>query len=91
MSTKLLKDVVFKEGEKHFLSLVKLIGSPVKDIEITISEEFGSPCIQLFRVVLEDGRQAFVEAEHDIAYLGKNLGVSEEQLSALRLEQDATP
>jgi hypothetical protein len=61
-----LKDV---EISKWVLSLNKLTGLKVKDIEINISMRFGTPVIQLEHIVFNDGTKIECAGEHEIAFL----------------------
>lgn len=84
---KTLKEVLADE-EKYFISLSKLTGKQVKDIQITLSKEHGDFSIKPFRIEFTDGTSSFVEGEHDHPYLDSMLGVSDEQATALREEMD---
>lgn len=86
---KTLNEVQVK-GEYFFLvSLSKLVGKPIKDIQGYISKEFGEPVFQVSRVILEDGTSIAFNGEHDIAYLEDyNHVISQEQLQALYDEEN---
>ncbi len=51
--------------------LSKVLGKKVKDIEVSITYEFGDPTIQLCKLILEDGSYAWCEGEHDMSYLAE--------------------
>lgn len=82
---KTLKDVLF-DGKDSFISLNKLTGKTVSDIEIILSTEFGYPSIQLFRIHFSDATSTFVEGEHDHPYLDSLCGVHEEEIAGIRRE-----
>lgn len=86
MSAKPLNEIL-ADGEKYFISLSKLTGKSIKDIEVTLSKECGSIGIKLFRVRFTDGTSAFVEGEHDHPYLDSLCGVTEED--AKRIYEEA--
>jgi hypothetical protein len=60
-----LKDV---EISRWVLSLNKLTGLKVEDIEINISCRFGTPVIQLEYIVFNDGTKIECAGEHEIAF-----------------------
>ena len=49
--------------------LSEVLGKKIKDIEVSISYEFGDPTIQLFKLILDDDSYAWCEGEHDMPYL----------------------
>lgn len=51
------------------ISLKKLIGKDVSDIEGYICREFGDVSLKIIKVVLSDGTRMDVEGEHDFPYL----------------------
>lgn len=61
---------IAKDGEwdNLFLSLVKLVGQPIKDIHGYIDTE-GDPVFLMTRLLLEDGTEFSVEGSHDRPYL----------------------
>lgn len=83
--TKKLKthdDVKSDRDTGYYINLEKLVGKKVKEIQGHVSTEFDSdsPCFQLYRIIFEDGTNAFVEGEHDIAYLPEVPGVSDKEM-----------
>jgi hypothetical protein len=50
------------------LSLVKLVGQPIKDIYGYIDTE-GDPVFLMCEIILEDGSKFWAEGEHDRPYL----------------------
>jgi hypothetical protein len=77
-----------KSENSELLSLAKVLalsGKTIKDIQCSISTEFGTPVIQLHKLVLDNGKNVYLEGEHDIAYIpqDKNLGITEEQMEEL--------
>lgn len=82
---KTLKEVRL-EGETYpRISLKKLCGSEIDDIEVRISQEFGDLTLKLCTVVLKNGEEFYVEGEHDHPYLA-NGNISQEQLESLDAE-----
>lgn len=57
------------EDQDYRISLGKVTGQKVKDIQGSVTIEFGEPYFQIYAVILEDGTEIGVEGEHDIAYL----------------------
>jgi len=57
------------EGSDYLISLVKLIGKQIKDIEGSLTSEFGGATCELHSVVFKDGTKLSVEGEHDCPYL----------------------
>lgn len=63
------------EGEKEFFfSLNKIAGSPIKDIVVMVSYEFGEPVLALQSIQFENGTSLFCGGEHDMAYISGNYG-----------------
>lgn len=62
-------DDVLVEGSTYELSLLKLVGKQVKDVQGYISREFGHPVFKLTRIVFEDDTYVYAEGEHDCAYV----------------------
>ena len=80
----LLADTKEEKPLYQNLSLVKLAGKKIKDIEVSISTEFDGPAIQIRKIIFDDDRFASVNGEHDIAYLEDDIqDVSETVLTAL--------
>ena len=52
------------------MSVVKLVGKSIKDIEGYVSSPYGDgPFLVLHRLVFEDGTYMFFEGEHDLVSL----------------------
>ena len=51
------------------ISLTKLIGKGIKDIEGYLTNEFGGISFKISEVILSDDTQMDVEGEHDFPYL----------------------
>lgn len=51
------------------LSLNKLMGKNVVDIEGYVSTEFGEPTFKISQVIFDDGTSVWAEGEHDMPYL----------------------
>lgn len=61
-----------REGsEANWLSLAKVMGKKIIDLEGYISAQFGldTPVFNVCHVVFEDGTLLSLEGEHDIAYV----------------------
>ena|ERR1035437_7117093 len=56
-------------GGLYHVSFSRLVGVPIKDILVSLSNEWGDVGITLSQVVLKDGRTFFCEGEHDHPYL----------------------
>ena len=54
--------------EDFYISLSKLSGSPVKDVLVHLSREFGDVSVVLSQILLEDGRKLMCGGEHDFPY-----------------------
>ena len=63
-----LNDVRSKNCEWQ-ISLTKLIGKGIADIEGYITDEQGQPTFKISELVLSDGTMMGVEGEHDFPYL----------------------
>ena len=80
--------VSLKSGDSDYLSLAKVLalgGKTIKDIECSISREFGDPVIQIHKIRLVGGKGLYLEGEHDIAYMpnDEDTGITEEQMAEL--------
>ena len=62
------KDVLV-EGSDYRISLMKLTGKKIKDIEGYVSTAFCEPVFLLCAVVFDDGSKFGCEGEHDLPYL----------------------
>jgi hypothetical protein len=82
---KTLKEVRLEEETFPNISLKKLCGSEIDDIEVCISQEFGDLTLKLYKIILKNGEEFYVEGEHDHPYL-TNGNVSQEQLESLNTE-----
>jgi hypothetical protein len=74
MEIKLADVLVDKPESYRWLSLAKLAGKPIVDIECYVSGEFGGWTLQMRRVVFSDRATLDCEGEHDIAYLTSGYG-----------------
>ncbi len=63
-----LKDVQSDENE-WAISLTKLTGLKIKDVEGYLSGEMGGTCFKLTFLIFEDGSEMGIEGEHDFPYL----------------------
>lgn len=78
------EDVRLSDDEYSHISLVKLFGRPIKDIECDITAEFDMFNVQLRYVVFEDGTEVKVQADSPrIAYLPAYGGQPELKQSVL--------
>jgi hypothetical protein len=75
-----LADVKVDDKKYANISLSKLMGKPVKDIEGSLSMEFGDITFKLNKVVFEDGSDLHCEGEHDMPYLTDGYGVNATKL-----------
>jgi hypothetical protein len=80
------EDIKFGEN-KPYISLSKLVGKEISDIQCRISMEFGSPSIVMFKIVFKDGSGLYCEGEHDFPFV-TNIGregilPSEEELETI--------
>jgi hypothetical protein len=57
------------DKRSYSISLTKLSGKKIKDVEGYVSKEFGDPAFQVTTLVFEDGTTTRFGGEHDIAYL----------------------
>lgn len=71
------------------ISLAKLAGKAVVDLQGYISREFGDPTFKISKVIFADGTDSWVEGEHDHPYLGEIPGVDDEVLTAIAKEMDS--
>lgn len=58
-----------EDTQFNYISLSKLTGKRVVDVQIDISLEFGDPTLRLHGVRFEDGSYMYAEGEHDFPYL----------------------
>lgn len=80
---KTYKDVQSEvDNDGGWISLEKVVGKKIKEVQGYLSSEFGDPVFQLFRIYFEDGSSCFVEGEHDMPYLS-GLDVSDEEIEAI--------
>lgn len=63
------KEDVLVDGSDWFVSLTKLTGKTIKDIEMYPSMEFGEATLKVCWVIFEDGTRLWVEGEHDFPYV----------------------
>jgi hypothetical protein len=57
------------EGSDYLISLHKLIGKPIKDIQGYLTSEFGDVTFKMSKVEFADGTFLGCEGEHDLPYL----------------------
>lgn len=82
------ESVRFCEG-KSYVSLEKLIGKHIKDIECCLSSEYGQVNVVLHAIHFEDGTYLECEGEHDFPWLADPTGdifPPEEALQTLEKE-----
>ena len=66
-----LKDIQVPDSN-YLLSLTKLLSCGIRDIHGYISKEFGDPVFKITKIILQDGKELWVNGEHDIAYIESN-------------------
>lgn len=65
-----LSDVQIPDGSRWpNLSLAKLCGKTIADVEVSLSTEFGDVGLKLKRITFTDGTQLWCEGEHDHPYV----------------------
>jgi hypothetical protein len=70
--------------DSHTISLTKLTGHAIKDIEGYLANDFGSVNFKLTHVVMDDGSKIDIEGEHDFPYLvSDEMNLGEETLTRL--------
>lgn len=89
-----LVDVRVDETKYANISLSKLMGKRIADIEGSLRNEFGDVSFKLTKVVFEDGTDLHCEGEHDFPYLTGGYGdkaveLPTEVMEALYEEQNA--
>lgn len=57
------------ENYPYLISLVKLTGKKIADVQGYIIKEFGEPTFKITNLVMEDGSTIGVGGEHDFPYL----------------------
>jgi hypothetical protein len=76
-----------QNADRYTISLAKLLpdGVTIADAWGYVTSEFGRDNLvfQVSRIVLSDGTIIFLEAEHDMAYLGPTQLVSQDQMRLL--------
>ncbi len=81
------KDVKAKHGSLtgSSISLEKLVGKKIIEVQGSVCTEFDKyePCFKINRIFFDDGSDAFVNGEHDIAYLESLPGVESEELVSI--------
>lgn len=82
-------------GEDNYtISLVKLTGQAIADVEGYLSEGFGDTSFKLTHIVMANGSRIDVEGEHDLPYLSlssaneEELNLSHETLNTLQEESE---
>lgn len=74
---KKIEEVTIDGKSDGNISLVKLTGLKIKDIQCWISNEFGDPVLQVSRIVFENDVTVWMEGEHDMPYIGCDGGIEE--------------
>lgn len=74
-------EVLSKDNED--ISLVKLLGQPILDIECYLSRQYGEPTLVVSRIVLVDGTSLRMEGEHDYPYLDHTKHITYEEMETL--------
>lgn len=59
------------ENDEGFISLTKIMGCKIKDIDGFIDDPFdnGVLVLRISKIYFEDGRSVFMEGEHDVVYI----------------------
>jgi len=72
------------------VEIEKVLGSRIKTIDVFVSNPFGDsgvPILELSKMILEDGREIYIEGEHDSAYICiSEKGIIKEELFKLAEE-----
>lgn len=77
------KDVIADINNNwELISLEKLCGTRIKEIQGSLSKEFGDLTFTLTRILFEDGSWCRVEGEHDFPYLS-GLKVEDAELESI--------
>lgn len=63
------KEDVLVEGSDWLVSLTKITGKQIKDIQMYPSMEFGDVTFKLCWVIFEDGSALDIDGEHDFPYV----------------------
>ena len=63
------EDILYNKDDKRYISLSKLTGKKIADIEGYISSPYGDALFIMSRIHFEDGSSLYCEGEHDMAYL----------------------
>lgn len=63
------KEDVMADGSDYLLSLSKLTGRKIKDVQVYLSGKLGDLALVIRDIVFEDGSTCGVEGEHDFPYL----------------------
>lgn len=62
------KDILV-DGYPYKVSLTKLIGKPIKDIQGVITNQLGGATFEMLYIIFEDDTRLMCEGEHDQPYL----------------------
>lgn len=60
---------VKSDDDNFYISLTKLTGLKIKDIEGYFIKEWGDVTFKISRIRFEDDQTCYVEGEHDLPYL----------------------
>lgn len=86
-----LEDVTVEDGNWKQISLLKLTGCNIVDIQGYVSKEFGDPMFHVSRIILDNGEKLWVNGEHDIAYIEdspEDLNLDEDTLEDLYRQEN---
>lgn len=80
-------------NSKYRISLLKLIGKGIADIQGSLSREYGDISFVLSNIVFDDGTEMGIEGEHDFPYVTEfspqpQPNFDEETLERLYLEDN---
>jgi len=81
------KDVITNDGRGwDNISLSKLTGQHIKDVECYLSTEFGEPTLVVTNITLGNGDKIHMGGEHDMPYIeatDKKYNLDDETLESL--------
>lgn len=86
-----LEDVSVQDGDWTQISLAKLTGRHIKDIQGYISKEYDEPVFNISRIVLGNGKHLWVGGEHDMAFIeddDESLNLDEDTLEELYRQEN---
>lgn len=76
------------DNDINLISLEKLAGVKIKEIQGHVVNEFGDPTFKLFRICFENGDSCFVEGEHEFPYLTEIKSINDEELEKMCEEEE---